>query len=155
MATVELRRVVEGEREELRAAAERYWAGLMPHAPVVRDPVRRAAYFDERFRFGDPDCLLWWGVVGEVKVGFAVVELLGEGHDGPMASMGDFFIEAEWRRRGYGTGVVRAIVDELRGRGVVQVDLNVRRDNPGALAFWESVGFELSLYHLRRYLDEG
>jgi ribosomal protein S18 acetylase RimI-like enzyme len=34
-----------------------------------------------------------------------------------------------------------------------ETDLNVRRDNPVALAFWRSVGFELALYQLRQYVE--
>ena len=40
----------------------------------------------------------------------------------------------------------------LREQGVVKVDLNVRKDNPVAFAFWQSVGFELAHYQMRQYL---
>jgi ribosomal protein S18 acetylase RimI-like enzyme len=36
---------------------------------------------------------------------------------------------------------------------VHRIDVSVRADNPAALAFWRSAGFELSLYQLRAYLD--
>ena len=42
---------------------------------------------------------------------------------------------------------------EYDEQGVVRIDLNVRKDNPVAFAFWQSVGFDLALYHLRRYLS--
>ena len=40
----------ETDREELRAAVRRYWADLMPHAPVVQDSVRGEQEFLIRFR---------------------------------------------------------------------------------------------------------
>ena len=33
------------------------------------------------------------------------------------------------------------------------VDLNARRDNPQALAFWAAQGFRIALYRLRQYPD--
>lgn len=131
---------------------ERYWAELMPHAAVITDLERRATYFADHVRFHEPTTILWWAVVEDTKVGFAKVDLWAN-HDGPGATIRDFYIETPWRRQGYGRAFAEQIVHELRGQGVHRIDLAVRRDNPGALAFWRSAGFDLSLYHLRRYLD--
>jgi ribosomal protein S18 acetylase RimI-like enzyme len=56
------------------------------------------------------------------------------------------------RRRGLGRAFAQAIVARLREQGIGQIDLNVREDNPRALAFWRSCGFSLALYRLRMYL---
>jgi GNAT superfamily N-acetyltransferase len=152
MPTLALRRIIESERDELRAAADRYWAELMPHAAVIRDPERRAGYFEDCFRFHGATSLLWWAIAEDAKVGFAKVDLW-ENHDGPGADIRDFYIEAPWRRQGYGRVFVRRIVQELRMQGDHRIDLTVRCDNPVALTFWRSLGFDLSLYHLRMYLD--
>ena len=38
-------------------------------------------------------------------------------------------------------------------KGIRQLDLNVRRDNPNALSFWEAQGFGIAGYRLRMYRD--
>ena len=151
MAAIALRPITEGDLDELRAAADRYWFGLMPNAPVIQDPVRRSAFFDARFRLGAADCVHLWAIAGEAKIGFARVDL-GRDHDGPWAAIGDFFIEAPWRRQGYGRAFAAAIVARLREQGVRRIDLNVRRDNPVGAAFWQAVGFELASYRFRMHL---
>jgi ribosomal protein S18 acetylase RimI-like enzyme len=151
-AAMELRAIEAHEREALAAMAQRYWEGLMPHAPVVRDPLLRQQYFDERFRFGEPDRSLWWAVVEGNRIGFANVTLR-EGVGERWAEVADFYVEPAWRRQGHGRAFVRAILDWLKAQGITRADLHVRKDNPGALAFWQRVGFELALYRLRTYLD--
>jgi hypothetical protein len=47
-----------------------------------------------------------------------------------------------------------AIIAELQARGCYKIDLNVRHDNPIALAFWRSVGFDLASYRMRMYPPE-
>ncbi|MBV7330555.1 hypothetical protein KFU94_20385 [Chloroflexi bacterium TSY] len=37
--------------------------------------------------------------------------------------------------------------------GIEQIELNVRRDNPEALAFWQAQGFRIALYQMRQYRD--
>ncbi|MBI3973908.1 MAG: GNAT family N-acetyltransferase, partial [Chloroflexi bacterium] len=106
----------------------------MPHAPVVRDPVRRRQYFDDRFQFGRADRLLWWATVDGTRIGFASVGLREESGE-RWAEVADFSIESQWRRRGYGRAFAQAIQDWLKSQGVSRIDLNVRHDNPSALAF--------------------
>jgi GNAT superfamily N-acetyltransferase len=150
--TIILCRIAAAERDELAAMAQRYWEGLMPHAPVVRDPELRQLYFEDRFRFDDPHRPLWWAVTGGAKIGFANL-VLGESPGERHAEVSDFYVEPAWRRRGHGRAFLHAILAWLQAHGITRVDLNVRRDNPGAMAFWQRAGFELALYRLRRYLD--
>lgn len=154
METVALRPVADVERDELCAAVDRYWVEVMPNAPIIRDRARRAAHFDERFRLGEPNVIHLWAVVGETKIGFARV-VIGEDHDGRWAEIGDFFVERPWRRQGRGRELAEAIGRRLRELGVHRIDLHARGDNPAAVAFWRSVGFDLASYRLRRFLDPG
>lgn len=147
---IDLVYIHETDRDELRAMVRRYWLGLMPHAPVVQDPVRGEAEFLSRFLFDDPGSVLWWAVVGGTRIGFAKVDL-GEDADGGWAQVRDFFVGPEWRRRGHDRAFAQAMIARLREQGIVLIDLNVRRDNPVALVFWQSVGFDLALYQLRFY----
>ena len=38
-------------------------------------------------------------------------------------------------------------------KGIRQLDLNVRRDNPNALSFWKAQGLGIAGYRLRMYRD--
>ncbi|MGI8916609.1 MAG: GNAT family N-acetyltransferase [Chloroflexota bacterium] len=82
-------------------------------------------------------------------MGFAQVDL-GENELGRPAQVRDCYVEPFWRRQGYGASFARALIDWLMEGGIVQLDLKVRQDNPGARAFWQSTGLELALYQYRR-----
>lgn len=69
------------------------------------------------------------------------------------ASINNFYVVPEARRRGYGAAMVQAVYTQLDQLGVELVELNVRRDNPQALAFWEAQGFRIALYRLQQYRD--
>ena len=49
--------------------------------------------------------------------------------------------------------MVRAVTEITDGLGVDRIDLNVRRDNPSALTFWESQGFMIAGHELTQYRD--
>lgn len=131
-----------------RAMAEAYWRELMPRADAARDRTRRAAYFQERFSWdGGPGHPLW-ALVDERRIGFAMFRV---SDDRRVAHIHDFYVVPPARRRGHGGAMVRELLAQLDRLGVGQVDLNVRADNPGALAFWQAQGFDLALYRLRQY----
>jgi ribosomal protein S18 acetylase RimI-like enzyme len=148
---VEIRRITADEVAELRVVVRRYWLQLMPHAPVVIDPQMGERYFAEHFGFGRSERHFWWATVAEFKVGFAFVEL-GKSLEDLGAQIADFYIERAYQRQGHGTAFAQALIAWLRSEGVYRIDLNVRQDNPGALAFWKSVGFDIALYVVRQYL---
>lgn len=149
---VEIKQISADERAELWEMVLRYWRQLMPHAPVVTDVAMGRRYFAERFEFNQPARHCWWATVDGAKVGFAAVEL-GESFEGRWAQIDDFYVEQTQQRQGYGTAFIRALVAWMKGEGVYRIDLNVRRDNPAALAFWQSASFEVALYVVRQYLD--
>jgi GNAT superfamily N-acetyltransferase len=53
------------------------------------------------------------------------------------AWIGDVIVDAEWRGKGVGTWIVRALVDELRSRGVPRFVLGTR----DAHGVYERIGF--------------
>jgi ribosomal protein S18 acetylase RimI-like enzyme len=55
----------------------------------------------------------------------------------------DIVVDAAQRRRGYGRAILAAIEDELRGRGIGSIALNVFGTNTGARALYESVGYDV------------
>lgn len=119
-----------------------YWRELMPRSDVINDPERWEAFFHQQF--GQPYWMLEDGEpIG--LVAFQVSDL--------QARVDEFYIVPERRRLGYGTVLVKWLFTHLDSLGVERIDLDVRRDNPGALAFWEAQGFGLAGYRLRMYRD--
>ena len=74
---------------------------------------------------------------------------------GTSAKINDFYVVPSKRRRGIGTFLVKSAVEITDSMGVDRIDLNVRRDNPEALKFWEAQGFMIGHYELIQYRDPG
>jgi ribosomal protein S18 acetylase RimI-like enzyme len=127
-----------------------YWREVMPHADVVQTPTRREAYLTERFAWTGDSHHPHWAWAGEDPVGFVSFALDASRKQ---AVIEDFYIAETKRRRGYGAATVQALCRHLDSLGIERIDLNVRRDNPAALAFWQAQGFGLALYCLRMYRD--
>jgi ribosomal protein S18 acetylase RimI-like enzyme len=140
------------ERKVLYEMAQRFWEELMPHAPVVRDPSVRPAYFSHEFRLGEPGHLAWWIVLDSERAGFAHLELNEDWAGRPWAYIKGFYVEPKWRRQGFGRAAAVAVAGLLCERGVQRIDLHARSDTPAALAFWRAIGYNLASYRMRQYL---
>ena len=101
-------------------------------------PTRRAGHVPEATRLlqRDPDALLVAEAGGEI-IGTLIV-----GWDGWRCHMYRMAVDPEHRR----AGVARMLIARARERAVAvgapRVDASVDLENSGAVAFWESVGFE-------------
>lgn len=135
---------------DFRRMVEAYWQELMPKASVVKDPGRREAYFQARFTWDGGNNHPHWAIGEGGPIGFMVFEV---SDDRKRAMVNDFYVLPEARRRGYGRAMVQRLLAYLDSLGVEQIDLDVRRDNPDALAFWQAQGFGIALYRLRQYRD--
>ncbi len=133
-----------------RKTVEVYWQELMPQAIVVRDAERRDAYFQEQFAWDGKNNHPWWAVVDGCRVGFMAFDVFREQK---RARVNNFYVTPERRRQGYGTAMMEWLFSYLDGLGVERIDLDVRRDNPQALAFWQAQGFGKAGYRLRQYRD--
>jgi ribosomal protein S18 acetylase RimI-like enzyme len=133
-----------------RRIVEASWQEVMPHSDVVKHPDRREAYFRACFTWAGGNRHPYWAVASGRNVGF-VAYAVDEAKKS--ASIDDFYVVPEEQRRGYGTAMVQALSAHLDRLGVELVELNVRRDTPHALAFWEAQGFRIALYRLRQYRD--
>ena len=60
----------------------------------------------------------------------------------PQADIQTIAVVQSDRRRGLGRVLMLRMIDEARDRGATQVFLEVRADNPGARAMYDSLGFE-------------
>jgi len=58
-----------------------------------------------------------------------------------VAAIGNVFTHPDWRGRGFGGAVTRAVVGHLRRRGVRDIILNVSQSNHVAVGLYERVGF--------------
>jgi ribosomal protein S18 acetylase RimI-like enzyme len=135
---------------EFRHVAKVYWQELMPHAGVVRDASQQEAYFQQRFTWRGGNCHPYWAVSAGRRVGFVSfsIEVARK-----MVCIEDFYVLPGARRQGVGRQTVQALVAYFDQRGIELIELNVRRDNPTALAFWEAQGFRIASYRLRQYRD--
>jgi ribosomal protein S18 acetylase RimI-like enzyme len=81
---------------------------------------------------------------------FLVAELAGDvvgttiaGDDGHRGWIHLVAVSPDHQRRGVGRVLVLDAVHRLRERGVPKLNLQVRSDNAGVVAFYESLGFEV------------
>jgi len=151
MAIVALQNIASEEQNELREMVAAYWAKLVPDAPVSQDPRRAAAYFAEHFRFGDDSVSLWWALLDTTKIGFVRLDRWTS-EDEHGAFIRDFYVLPAVRRQGIGTCIVQSIRERAQREGWIRIDRNVRADNPSALTFWQTQGFNLQLYQLRQFV---
>ena len=149
-SSVSLERVSSPDIADFQDMVEAYWQELMPHASVIQDIEERQAYFYQRFTWKGGNRHPFWAIAAGRKVGFVSFEVSPENKS---ASVEDFFVIADERRKGYGSAIVQALYDYLDKLGIELIELNVRRDNPNALAFWEAQGFRIASYRLRQYRD--
>ena len=143
-----LETVKPAEKKEFRSLVDNYWLEIMPNADTVRTPESRDAYFARRFLLDAESPRIFWGIEGENHVGFIALTL-----ENKKAKINDFYIEPDYRRQGHGSHMVEAIRDLTDDLGIEQIDLNVRRDNPSSLVFWQAQGFMIGHYELTQYRD--
>jgi ribosomal-protein-alanine N-acetyltransferase len=69
----------------------------------------------------------------------------------PQADIQTIAVAEGARRRGLGRVLMLHMIDEARERGATELFLEVRADNPGARALYESLGFEQIAVRARYY----
>ncbi|HEX5958770.1 MAG TPA: GNAT family N-acetyltransferase, partial [Hyphomicrobiaceae bacterium] len=62
---------------------------------------------------------------------------------------------AEWRGRGIGLRLIEHAIAAARAHGLARVELQVRHDNPRALALYRKVGFAIEGCRRRALLVDG
>lgn len=152
---MENKKFVKGDLEvadiyECHPHIEAYWCEIMPKSDVVTDPSKLENYFLARFADDINQRKLYWAIVNSERVGFVTLTIADNKQK---ATIDDFYILPSFRRRGFGTAVMQAIYQHLDTFQIEQIDLNVRRDTPQALKFWEAQGFRIAHYQMRQYRD--
>ena len=141
-------RVLPSDQDRFRPLVDAYWLEIMPHADTVRSADRRDSYFAERFPLSSSEPRVFWGLSEGTPVGFISVSI-----SGATAKINDFYVVPVRRRMGIGSFLLKSAIEITDSLGVERVDLNVRRDNPKALKFWESQGFMIGHYEMTQYRD--
>jgi len=148
MERINFERVIPADQNRFRPLVEAYWLEIMPHADTVCTSDSRDSYFADRFPLSSTEPRVFWGLSEGSPVGFISFSI-----SGTRAEINDFYVVPARRRRGIGTFLVKSAIETTDSLGVDRIDLNVRRDNPEALKFWEAQGFMIGHYELIQYRD--
>ena len=73
----------------------------------------------------------------------------------PQADIQTIAVVPSARRKGLGRVLMLSLIDEARQRGAREIFLEVRADNPGAQALYETLGFEAIALRPRYYQPDG
>jgi len=94
------------------------------------------------------DCFFVASYDGEI-VGYAVASANAtEGHVVSVA------VDPRYRRRRIGTALLSAVTTRLAEEGIKQIRLEVRKGNPGAIAFYDHMGYR-PFSEIRHYYADG
>lgn len=86
---------------------------------------------------GDPNSVTYFAFEGELTCGMAACVV-----DGGEAEMFAVWVDPAWRRRGVGCQLVEFARAWAESQGARKLKVGVFDDNPGALKFYRSAGFE-------------
>ena len=139
-----------GDIKKFKTLVEEYWRELMPKATVMRTLEAFDEQFQNTFEVSSGDSLLHVAFEGDQPVGLLLYQIDGDQHQ---ATVLEFYVTPQHRRKGIGGFIVQWMLSKFDDLGIEQIDLNVRRDNPGALAFWQAQGFGIAGYRLRQLRD--
>ncbi|HVP40786.1 MAG TPA: GNAT family acetyltransferase [Candidatus Krumholzibacteriaceae bacterium] len=116
---------------EFQAAVVDLWEKcslVVPQNDPVGDIRKKLEFQPDLFFVG----LLDGMVVGSIMVGY-------EGHRGWINYLA---VAPECQRRGYGRMLVQKATHELKKRGCLKVNLQVRRSNTSVIEFYKHLGFK-------------
>ena len=147
---MKIERVDPVDIEKFKTLVEEYWRELMPKATAMRSPEAFDAQFRNTFEVNRADSLLHVAFEGDQPVGLFLYQIAGDQH---RATVSEFYVRSQHRRKGIGSAMVQWMLSKFDDLGIEQIDLNVRRDNPDALAFWQAQGFGIAGYRLRQLRD--
>ena len=135
---------------KFRNLVEEYWSELMPQASTMGNPEAFDAQFQSTFKTNSTNSFFHIAFEEDQPAGLFLYQIDDSRHQ---ATISEFYVRPQCRRRGIGGAMVHCMLERFDDSGIEQIDLNVRRDNPDALAFWQAQGFGIALYRLRQLRD--
>ncbi len=104
--------------------------------------------------WNDPEQEIVVAVSDEVICGFAIIHHINKPENPFMKErdfldIDEFCVDEAYRRKGIATDLITFIKEYAKKKGFHRIELNMWEFNQGALAFYESVGFET----YRRYME--
>lgn len=104
--------------------------------------------------WNDPEQEIVVAVADGVICGFAIIHHINKPENPFMKErdfldIDEFCVDEAYRRKGVATDLIRFIKEYAKENGFHRIELNMWEFNQGALAFYESVGFET----YRRYME--
>jgi ribosomal protein S18 acetylase RimI-like enzyme len=95
---------------------------------------------------------------GEI-VGFAVIQYIVKpespfGKERRYVHIEEFGVDKNHRRKGIATAIINFVKEDAKKHGVIRIELDVWEFNDGAMAFYESVGFNTVRRFMESYVEE-
>jgi GNAT superfamily N-acetyltransferase len=146
LEAVTLRRAVPGDEPTLAALCDvvhEIHRALRPDVFRVLEPSELREWFAARL--GSATARAWLAEAGSVAVGY-VLAIRQSREENPFTfalrwcELDQIAVLPEWRRRGVGRALTRAVVEDARGDGL-QVQVQSWAFNVGAHALFEGFGF--------------
>lgn len=99
---------------------------------------------------------LWLALINEEIIGFVDFKIMPcfPGSEEKYALIFDFYIMSSHRRCSYGSQLANKVLEEIKQQKVDSIELNVLPGNQNAMAFWQSLGFNLRHYTLEMLLSD-
>lgn len=108
--------------------------------PFGREPARAAM---ERVVTEQTIGRVWLIQQAEETIGYAVMTISYRlEYRGYYAFLDELYIRPDKRRQGIGTAALAFLNTACQTLGICQLQLEVKNDNPGAIALYEKVGFQ-------------
>lgn len=149
---VTLREIARREFDDLFALVPRYVEELDAFDPLEPAGSGYVEAMRERYESDDEERELFWILVGGDRAGFLLSRRYADwpGGERDMASVAEFYVLPEHRRRGVGRAAVEAWLRLHRERGTWLVEADVMQGNAAARAFWAALGFEVQMLQTAR-----
>jgi GNAT superfamily N-acetyltransferase len=109
----------------------------------VRCPPDEAAGVLQKFLLYPGSAILVGTIAGEFVTSCTLVVIPNLTRGGkPYALIENVVTHADWRKRGFGSAVLKAATEQAWDQGCYKVMLMTSSRNPETLAFYEAAGFE-------------
>lgn len=127
MNGIHIRKYHTKDRQELT----NLWARVFPDNPSHSEPCK---VIDAKLKVDD---LIF---VAEESLGLLAGACMA-GYDGHRGWLYAVAVLPEFRREGYGQGLILHAIDELKALGCIKLNLQIRSSNHEVAKFYESLGF--------------